>query len=64
MHVIEPGCCTYYVDSIRFRDDPPVQEDDQASANAPGGSGLVDPQWVDRVWHVERDIVLPSREDR
>ncbi len=22
MHVIEPGCCTYYIDDIVFEDDP------------------------------------------
>lgn len=57
MHVIEPDCCTYYIDSIHFADDPLLEARDPAGA-ARGGSGLVQPRREDGVWVVERDIRL------
>lgn len=60
MHVIEPGCCTYYIDDILFRDDPrlsPRTRDDDP--NARGGNGVVTPKRDDNgVWQVRRDIIL------
>lgn len=58
MHVIEPGCCTYYISSVRFRDDPLLPDDARPSADARGGPGLVDPTREGGVWVVERDIRL------
>lgn len=59
LQVIEPGCATYYVDDVMFRDDPRVTPAiARASAEGRGGSGLVRPERVDGVWRVQRDIVL------
>lgn len=60
MHVIEPGCCTYYIDSIHFTDDPLLDEAARRdTADARGGSGLVTPRRGDAgSWVVERDIRL------
>ena len=60
MHVIEPGCCTYYIASIHFDDDPllsaATRREDEAGR---GGSGLTHPvRGADGVWHVRRDIQL------
>lgn len=59
MHVIEPDCCTYWIDSIHFTDDPllPARERD-ASGTVRGGPGLVTPEREDGVWVVTRDIHL------
>lgn len=60
MHVIEPGCCTYYIASIHFKNDPLLSEEDrERDAAARGGSGLVQPLRDENgVWVVRRDIVL------
>lgn len=69
MHVIEPGCCTYYVDSIHFTDDPLLTDDEREHRDeARGGSGLTTPRRAaDGAWVVERDIRLgrnvPGYED-
>ncbi len=45
MHVLEPGCCTYYIDDIHFEDDPRINERRRASLRmGRGGSGLVEPR--------------------
>lgn len=63
MHVIEPGCCTYYLASIHFTDDPLVSDDERERfAEGRGGSGLVRPERDERgVWVVRRDIRLGER---
>ena len=59
MHVLEPGCCTYYLDSIHFRDDPLLDDEERRRLDeGRGGSGLVMPEREDGVWVVERDVVL------
>jgi protocatechuate 3,4-dioxygenase beta subunit len=60
MHVIEAGCCTYYIDSIHFTNDPLLDEETRARAEeARGGRGLVTPRrGEDGVLVVERDIYL------
>ncbi len=60
MHVIEPGCCTYYIASIHFRDDPILSKEARDTETAGrGGSGLTTPiRDADGIWHVERDIRL------
>lgn len=60
MHVIEPGCCTYYIASIHFDDDPLLSDATrQSDADGRGGSGLTHPtRDADGVWHVRRDIQL------
>ena len=63
MHVIEPGCCTYYIAEINFADDPRLSARERAEhADARGGSGLVEPQRsAGSVWMARRDIVLGLR---
>lgn len=59
IQVIEPGCFTYFIDDVMFRDDPrltPRQE--RQLAFGAGGNGIVTPQRVDGAWHATRDIVL------
>ncbi len=60
MHVIEPGCCTYYIASILFRDDPLLTSAARREAEiGRGGSGLTSPiRGADGVWRVRRDIQL------
>ncbi len=58
MHVIEPDCCTYYIDSIHFADDPLLDAEARGHLDGRGGSGLVEPRREDGVWIVERDIRL------
>jgi len=60
MHVIEPGCCTYYIASIHFDDDPLLSDEARREAAAGrGGSGLTSPSRdADGTWHVRRDIRL------
>jgi hypothetical protein len=60
MHVIEPDRCTYYLDSIRFTDDPRLDPRDADAADQPrGGSGLVEPgRDSTGRWTIERDIIL------
>lgn len=63
MHVIEPGCCTYYIASIHFTDDPLLSraEPDEL-AGGRGGSGVVQPtRDANGVWSVTRDITLGLR---
>lgn len=62
MHVLEPGRCTYWIDSIHFLDDPFLGERERASQEGRGGSGLVTPErGADGVWVVRRDVVLGER---
>lgn len=60
MHVIEPGRCTYYIDSIHFTDDPKLTPAHrEAEDQGRGGSGIVTPSRdSDGTWRVRRDIVL------
>ena len=60
MHVIEPGCCTYYIASIHFRDDPLLGTTAGRQEEAGrGGSGLTSPvRGADGIWRVKRDIRL------
>jgi protocatechuate 3,4-dioxygenase beta subunit len=60
MHVIEPGRCTYYIDSVHFDDDPrlttPMRLRMMASR---GGRGIVAPtRDATGLWHARRDIQL------
>lgn len=59
MHIIEPGCATYYIDDVMFRDDPRLTRRfiEQLDVGR-GGSGVVDPTRREGVWQVRRDIVL------
>lgn len=57
MHVIEPGCATYYIDDILFTDDPLFARR-QAAGPGRGGTGVVTPLRKSGVWQVTRDIRL------
>jgi hypothetical protein len=61
MHVIEPGCATYYIDEIVFTDDElltPGAREQQGGAR--GGSGISSPvrDGANGSWRVVRDIRL------
>lgn len=59
MHVLEPGCCTYYIDDIHFTDDPLLTATQRRDlADGRGGGGLVEPVRDGGRWTVRRDIVL------
>lgn len=60
MHVIEPGCCTYWIASIHFDDDPLLGADERdEDGRARGGPGLETPRRDgDGTWRVRRDITL------
>jgi len=60
MHVIEPGRCTYYIDDVRFEDDPRMRGWNAKRAGSPrGGNGLTLPRRDEAgTWHATRDIVL------
>ena len=60
MHIIEPRCCTYYIGSIVFRDDPLLTDAARDKTEADrGGSGLASPtRGADGIWHVRRDVRL------
>ena len=59
MHVIEPGCATYYIDDVMFNDDPRLTEEQvrKLTLNR-GGNGISTPRRLDGTWYVRRDIVL------
>ncbi len=58
MHVIEPGCFTYYIDDLMFLDDPKLSAEERRQSRGTGGNGFVMPVLVDGRWQAERDIVL------
>jgi protocatechuate 3,4-dioxygenase beta subunit len=61
MHVIEPGCGTYYIDDIVFTDDPLLPASERANQHrARAGSGVATPKrdGADGTWLVTRDIRL------
>lgn len=61
MHVIEPGCATYYIDEILFRDDPLLTADVLGRHyDDRGGSGITSPrrESAGGTWLVTRDIRL------
>lgn len=58
LHVIEPGCSTYYIDDIMFTDDPRLTEQVRRSARNRGGNGISAPVKRNDVWYVVRDIHL------
>lgn len=60
MHVLEEGCCTYFVDDIHFTDDPLLGSSMRREGRrARGGSGVVTPEKTpDGTWRVTRDVFL------
>jgi protocatechuate 3,4-dioxygenase beta subunit len=61
LHVIEPGCATYYIDEIVFSDDPLLRLPTQSEQRrARGGSGLTHPRRPapQGPWQIVRDIRL------
>lgn len=60
MHVIEPGCGTYYIDNVNFADDPLLPANERGPRpDARAGSGLATPtRDAAGTWLVTRDIRL------
>ena len=60
LHVIEPGCCTYYIDDVHFEDDERLDAEDlERLLSGRGGSGLVRAEvGEDGDWYARRDIRL------
>jgi protocatechuate 3,4-dioxygenase beta subunit len=60
MHIIEVRCCTYYLSSIHFTDDPLLTGADREEAmGGRGGNSLVTPRRDENgIWIVTRDIHL------
>jgi protocatechuate 3,4-dioxygenase beta subunit len=59
LHVLEPGCATYYIEDIVFTDDPKLTPKHLRHAvNERGGKGISTPVRKDGVWYVTRDIHL------
>lgn len=59
VQVIEPGCATYFIDDVMFRDDPRLTaEAERRLASGVGGDGVGSPRRVGGIWRVERDVVL------
>lgn len=59
MQVIEPGCVTYLIDDLVFRDDPKLTAGHRRQlVRGTGGEGLVTPLRTADGWQVERDVVL------
>lgn len=59
MHVLEPGCATYYIDDVMFTDDPLLTAAQRrAHAIGRGGSGIATPTRAAAGWQVTRDIRL------
>jgi protocatechuate 3,4-dioxygenase beta subunit len=60
MQVIEPGCATYYLDDILFKDDPRLTAAQRATLErGTGGPGTLIPRGArDSGWHARRDVVL------
>lgn len=63
MHVIEVGCCTYYIDDVMFEDDPRLTPNMIRQLTlGRGGSGVVMPRPDGAGGYlVARDIVLGER---
>lgn len=59
LHVLEPGCGTYYIADIVFTDDPKLTPRHQRdAATERGGTGTATPIRKDGTWYVTRDIHL------
>jgi len=68
-HVLEPGRCTYWIDSLLFDDDPRLDaETRRRETHGRGGEGIASPTRDEGgAWHARRDIRLgagiPDYED-
>jgi protocatechuate 3,4-dioxygenase beta subunit len=61
MHVIEPGCSTYFIDNVVFTDDELLPRSERRDdGKARGGSGITTPRRASASapWKVTRDIRL------
>ncbi len=63
MHVIEPGCATYFIDELLFADDPRLTPALRTRmSQGRGGNGIVTPQRdTSGTWHIVRDIQLGEK---
>jgi protocatechuate 3,4-dioxygenase beta subunit len=59
LHVLEPGCATYYIADITFTDDPKLTPElVRRVVTERGGKGITTPTRKDGTWYVTRDITL------
>lgn len=60
MHVIEPGCGTYYIEDMVFLDDPLLTEQEKLAREKAtrGGQGMIRALLVMGTWYAIRDITL------
>ena len=60
MHVLEVDCCTYYLTSVKFTDDPLLSDADRTETEeGRGGNALATPRRNENgIWMVRRDIIL------
>lgn len=59
MHIIEPGCATYWIDDVLFTDDAKLTDKAlQRMDRDRGGNGVVAPERQDGRWSVTRDVHL------
>ena len=58
MHVLEPGCFTYFINDLMFLDDPKLSAEERRQSTGRGGNGIVMPVNTDGRWLVQRHIVL------
>jgi protocatechuate 3,4-dioxygenase beta subunit len=65
MHVIEPGCATYFIDEVRFTDDPMLKRESpmdlERESPGIGGPAIVTPHRKGQGWEVTRDIHLGEK---
>jgi protocatechuate 3,4-dioxygenase beta subunit len=57
MHVIERGKGTYWIDDLRFQDDPLINDRNRRNEGR-GGDALAMPVKRGDTWHVRRDVTL------
>jgi protocatechuate 3,4-dioxygenase beta subunit len=59
MHIIEPGCFTYYIDDILFKDDSRLTQAQISKLTlGRGGNGVGLPLKRKGTWQIKRDIIL------
>lgn len=65
MHVVEPGCTTYWIDELLFSDDPRLRPEilDRIIRGF-GGNAVVTPTKAGKGWKAERDILLGEKIER
>ncbi len=58
MHVIEPGCGTYYIRELQFSDDPMRKEMTEEERKRQEDAAIGTARKTEKGWEVTRDIRL------